>query len=362
MDLMCGLRSTGAEHARQPRRGSDDRCRKHAVSGRVRPGNRRSNRLLYEDGRQQIPLQRYELHSFIPESEWIRFDKFVPRFTFSGPLIQDRAWFYDGLETEYDNIYIAELPANANSNQLVRGSNLFKIQANIRPSNILTGGVLFNRYHSPYDGISSLTPQQSTTQHNVIAWLPYLRDKWSIAGGALLDIGVGGVIFHDAYEPHGTGPYQITPELPAGSYFENLREDRSAKRAMSHLPASAKLGRTAQFQIRGRSTAYGLKGNCDRAPISYLREDRTLLRRSVFPAIAPFTLNNAEVGAFAQDRWQLRKGLLVEPGLRFDWDEIVRRPLISPRIAVAFSPAGGDGSRKSLRAWVSTSNTPNWTT
>ncbi len=31
-------------------------------------------------------------------------------------------------------------------------------------------------------------------------------------------------------------------------------------------------------------------------------------------------------------------GLLVEPGLRLDWDEIVRRPLLSPRIAATYSP------------------------
>ena len=83
-----------------------------------------------------------------------------------------------------------------------------------------------------------------------------------------------------------------------------------------------------------------------RAPISYLREDRTLLRRSVFSETAPFTLHNVEVGAYAQDRWQPRKGLLVEPGLRFDWDEIVRRPLISPRIALAYTPASRDGATK----------------
>ena len=55
---------------------------------------------------------RFNATNFIPsfrELNGIRFDKFVPRFTFSGPVVRDRAWFYDGLETEYDNIYITEL-------------------------------------------------------------------------------------------------------------------------------------------------------------------------------------------------------------------------------------------------------------
>ena len=70
---------------------------------------------------------------------------------------------------------------------MIRGSNLLKVQANLTPANILIGGLLFNDYHSPYDGISSLTPQQSTVKRDTIAWLPYVRDKWSFGDGALLD-------------------------------------------------------------------------------------------------------------------------------------------------------------------------------
>ncbi|MGB0081257.1 MAG: carboxypeptidase-like regulatory domain-containing protein, partial [Terracidiphilus sp.] len=64
---------------------------------------------------------RFNATNFIPsfrELNGIRFDKFVPRFTFSGPLRRDRAWWYDGAETEYDNIYISELPANADTDPL----------------------------------------------------------------------------------------------------------------------------------------------------------------------------------------------------------------------------------------------------
>ena len=39
-------------------------------------------------------------------------------------------------------------------------------------------------------------------------------------------------------------------------------------------------------------------------------------------------------------------GVLIEPGLRFDWDEIVRRPLLSPRIAAVYSPPGSKGATK----------------
>src|SRR3954470_6635983 len=156
---------------------------------------------------------RFNATNFLPsfrEADGIRFDKFVPRITLSGPLVRNRAWFFDGLEFEYDNIYIKELPAHENTNYVLRGSNLFRMQVNATPRNIITTGLLFNDYHSPYDGLSSLVPQQSTTQRDTIAWLPYVRDQHNFSNGALLDAGLGVVRFRDGYAPHGSSPFELT--------------------------------------------------------------------------------------------------------------------------------------------------------
>ena len=293
---------------------------------------------------------RFNATNFIPslrDSNGIRFDKFVPRVTLSGPLARNRAWFFDGLETEYDNIYISELPSNADTDPLIRGSNLFKIQANASPGNIVTAGLLANDYHSPYDGISSLTPRQSTTKRDIVAWLPYVRDQWTIRG-ALIDLGAGVMRFRDGYEPRGDEPYQITPELAQGSYFENLtgRSQRVQATAALYLPAREWLG---SHQVKAGLDLDHIRYNEDvaRAPVSYLREDGTLDRQSVFAPAAPFTLHNAELGAYLEDHWQITKLLLVEPGLRFDWDEVVRKSLLAPRIAAVYAPGAGNGTKVS---------------
>jgi hypothetical protein len=70
------------------------------------------------------------------------------------------------------------------------------------------------------------------------------------------------------------------------------------------------------------------------------------LRQSTFPQTPPFTLHNVEAGAYAQDRWQVCPELLIEPGLRFDWDEIIRRPHFAPRLAATYSPARSEGKTK----------------
>jgi hypothetical protein len=295
---------------------------------------------------------RFNTTDFIPSYRQVNgglhFDKFVPRVTFSGPIVRDKAWFFDGFELEYDNIIISGLPSNADSNQLWRGSNLAKAQVNITPRDILIGGLLFNDYHSPYDGLSTLTPQESTVKQDILAWFPYLREQHSFAGGALLDVGAAMVRFRDGYEPHGDAPFEVTPEIYLGSFFETLTSTsrRVEGNATLYLSPLTWVGKhDLKTGVDLDQVNFG--EDVTRSPIRYLREDGTLLRLSTFPQVEPFSRNNFEVGAYVQDRWVPRRGLLVEAGLRFDWDEIIRRGLYSPRIAATYTPEASANTKLS---------------
>lgn len=293
---------------------------------------------------------RFNATNFVPSFQnvnGLRFDKFVPRFTFSGPLVKDRAWFFDGLELEYDDIYIRELPSNADTNHLSRGSNLLRFQVNTTPSNIVSAGLLYNLYHSPYDGLSSLVPQESTTRRNTIAWLPYFRDQFSFPSGALLDAGLAIQRIRDGYEPRGSSPFAITPEQTQGSYFENAngRSQRVDANAALYLPPRHWHG-VHNFKAGVDLDRIGFGETIFRAPVHYLREDRTLSRLSTFPATPPYTNHNIELAAYFQDRWSPNANLILEPGLRFDWDQIIRRPNFAPRLAASWTPAQFHGATK----------------
>jgi hypothetical protein len=295
---------------------------------------------------------RFNATDFIPsfhQVNGIRFDKFVPRFTFSGPIVRDRAWFFDGLELEYDNIYIKELPANADTNHLFRGSNLAKAQVNLSPADILSFGLLYNHYHSPYDGISARVPQQSTSTRNTPVWLPYVREQHIFSNGILLDSGFAVSHIRDSRVPHGDAPYELTPETSLGSFFENsvARSLRAEGTATLYLPPRHWAGRH-DLKTGIELDHIGFDQQITRAPVNYLREDGTLLRQSVFPPQHSIERNNIETGAYFQDRWRLSalNGLLVEAGLRFDWDQIIRRPLFSPRLAVSYAPLGPETKTK----------------
>ena len=293
---------------------------------------------------------RYDATDFIPSFRnlnGIRFDTFEPRFTWSGPIVRNKLWFFEAVDAQYSDIYIPELPSSADTDHLIRGSNLLKFQENLGQHNSLSTSLLFNDYHSPYEGISAITPQQSTDNHDILAWLPYVRDQQSFKNGVMLDGGFGVLRYREGWEPHGTIPYDLTPELPAGSNFETqtTRSQRLEGYTDLYLPPRHWKG---SHQLRaGVDAGYiGYTEYENFAPVNYLREDRTLLRRSTFPGFAPFTRHNLELGAYLEDRWKPFNGLLIEPGLRYDWDEIIRRPLFSPRIALNYSPPGADATTK----------------
>jgi len=283
---------------------------------------------------------RFNATNFIPSVQnknGLTFDKFVPRLTFSGPIQRRKAWFYDGVELEYDNNVVTELPKDANTNPLWRGSNLAKIQVNLAQANILTAGFLINGYHSPYEGISPMVPRQSTVDQNNSAWMAYVRDQHTFDRGAVLDLGVSASRFRDSFEPHGNVPFEITPEISTGSFFENFvsHSRRIEGTVDMYLPPQHLAGRH-DLKVGVDVDQINYDQNFSLAPISYLREDGTLLRRSIFTLRPTFTEDNFEAGAYAQDRWSPSDRLLVEGGVRFDWDQIVRDPLFSPRVAFTY--------------------------
>jgi hypothetical protein len=284
---------------------------------------------------------RFNATNFIPSlqnKKGLDFDKFVPRFTFSGPIRRSKAWFYDGLELEYDNVVIPELPSGADFNRPWRGSNLTKFQVNLTPSNILTLGGVVNLYRSPYEGISPQNPQTSTVRREITAGFAFIRDQQTFHDGTVLEGGVAGITFDDALTPHGTVPYEITPEGAQGSYFENVdgSSHRIQEKVDLYVSPQHWAGRHV-LKMGADLNQIQYAQNVSRRPINYVRNDGTLLRQSIFPQPVDLSGTNLEVGAYVEDQYSPSERWLIVPGARFQWDRIGGRGVVSPRISLTYA-------------------------
>lgn len=297
---------------------------------------------------------------FIPSIQnkhgW-RFDQFLPRLTFSGPIVKRKMWFYNALDGEYDNTIYTELPVGADNNHTLRIGDLFKVQTNFTPRDIVTTSFLVNYLHDQFEYLSPYSPQYSNPKDIESGYVASVKDQHYFAGGELLDGGFALVQYNLNMIPYGDNPYWVDPgttttlATSGGSYY--LGDETHARRwqALSNLflPSHQWHGRH-DFKIGFDLDRISYDANFERGSISYLTgtnvltsadECLTAPQTGQFPctrysSFGPAPLHeeyNVEASAYAEDRWSVTNRLLLEPGMRIDWDEIVRHAEVAPRLA-----------------------------
>jgi len=302
---------------------------------------------------------RFITTDFIPApqlTKGISFGQWTPIYTMSGPIQKGKRWFIDALDGQFDNNVVKQLPAGADRDHVWRADNLAKLQSNITARNIVTASFLSNYYHDPNDGLSVLQPLPSTSTDAETAYLGSIKDQYYFGGGALLETGFGVSQYNVALTPHGDSPYIQMTFGATGNYY--LHENTQARRAQGlanlYLPPRQWHGRH-DIKLGIDLDRLNYSAEFLRQPISFLQAQlpqgqvaqpcptdangvpvvpSTICSRySVFSGGNYSTLYNAEASAYVEDRWLVTNRLLIEPGVRFDWDEIVRAPLVSPRLA-----------------------------
>src|SRR5271165_3334846 len=286
--------------------------------------------------------------SFQDKGGW-KFDQFLPRLTFSGPLQKGKTWFYDALDGEYDNTVYTELPSNADNTHLFRVGNLVKLQANVTNRNIVTTSLLVNHLHNDYAYLSPQSPQQANPSDNESVTIANIKDQHYFSSGNLLEAGLAFDEYNLKLTPYGTSPYFLNPETAGGNYY--LAEKTQARRwqVLSNLfLAPHHWHGRHDFKVGADFDRLIYDAQFSRQPISFLRQGQTLpaspntcitvlpspcSRYSIFSGGAPSSTYNFESSAYAEDRWLITDRLLIEPGIRLDWDEVIRTPLLSPRLA-----------------------------
>ena len=299
---------------------------------------------------------RFSATDFIPSLQnkhgW-RFDQFLPRLTFSGPIEKGKMWFYNAFDGEYDNIIYTELPVGQDNDHALRFGNLTKLQSNLTSRNILTTSFLVNHLNDQYAFLSPQSPQLSNPKDIESAYVASVKDQHYFAGGQLLETGFAFDQYTEQLTPYGSLPYYVNPNTAGGSFYlgDQTRARRWQALTNLFLPPRQWHGRH-DFKVGVDLDRISYDAEFARQPISFLTAAQTVLppgetclnaapdatfpctRYSTFTAAPPLHYQyNAEVSTYAEDRWLLTDRLLVEPGIRLDWDEIVRHAVISPRLA-----------------------------
>ncbi|MDQ3756159.1 MAG: TonB-dependent receptor [Acidobacteriota bacterium] len=283
---------------------------------------------------------RFSATNFIPSVQnrkGIKIDNWTPRATLSGPLRKKRAWFFLAADGEYGLDVIDELPPGADQNLAWRVNNLARAQVNLNQSNILTSSFLINHFRSMRAGLTRFNPTETTLDRRLAAYLFTAKDQSRLPNGVVLEVGFGASQFRADERPAGSAPYLIRPGGTSGNYFKTAEEQARRLQVILNLVLPTMLwhGRH-EFKVGADVNRITYEQSAERRPISVFREDGTLSRQITFGGAPRFGRNNLEVSGFAQNRWTISERLLLETGIRIDWDQIIRRTSISPRLASTY--------------------------
>jgi hypothetical protein len=267
-------------------------------------------------------------------------DGWTPRANFSGPIARGRAWFFNAADIQYDLSVVNELPAGADTGSRWEGSDLTRVQVNLTNRNILTSGFLFNFTESNHFGLSPRDPMETTRDVSSRFYFLNIKDQAFLAGGSVLEVGLAASRLNAGEQAMGDKPFVIGPEGNSGNYFADSDQEVDRLQVVASLlfrPLSWHGRHDLKFGIDADDNRY--RQFSRRRALEIRDAEGTLVRTASFSGEPHLGEDNAEFSAYIQDRWSPQERLLVEAGLRLDWDQVLGDVLPSPRFAVTYTPS-----------------------
>lgn len=292
---------------------------------------------------------RYSVTNFVPginTQQGLHLGAWTPRFNVSGPIVKGRAWFADNLDADYNVNVVPGLPSNQDTTTALQASNMLHTQVNIKPSNILYTDFLFNYQRATEFGLGALSPPSTTLDERGRTWFVGLKDQIYIARGTLLEVGFAQMFTLLRLVPFGDGIYIITPNGKAGYNFLNSTQHSRRGQFLANLFLPGwHLAGTHQLKTGVDVDRLNYSQGINRTGYDLYGVNGNLLRSVTFGGNGFLSRPSLTISSYVQDRWQARRNLFFEIGVREDWDQILRRLLWSPRASFSYAPLGSTSTR-----------------
>lgn len=287
--------------------------------------------------------------NFIPGVEFrngLVIGGFTPRVNFSGPWARGRAWWSNSVDLLYNQTVIPDLPSGQDRTSSWRWSDLFHNQINITPTNILYANLLASYWYAPRTGLSALDPPETTVDMRSRQWFYSIKDQTYLGHGALAEFGFASNNTFGREIPQGDEFLLYTPAGKRGNWFRRSeqRSGRDVFTASTFLPGFQWKG-SHQFKVGLEVDRLDYWQDIRRTGYINQRADGTEARETIFEGSGILSAANTEVSLYVQDSWRLWPGLQLESGVRWDWDQLIRRVNVAPRVGFAWSPGRHENTK-----------------
>ncbi len=271
-----------------------------------------------------------------------------PRFAFSGPIQRGRLWFSDSVSVQHNFSVVRRQRSEPNTTTEWAGDNLLRLQYNVTPKHILHASFLYNQADHSNLGLDAQNPKSTTLDARRRRAFTSLKDQVWLQD-TLFEFGVAADSGELDYIPHGTRPYILLIDGARGNYFQQLHQRGGRLQAMGSMTAASRQWH-GMHQVSGGLNLAGVTNSQSsrRGEIDVLRANRTLVRRTTFAGPAHLRISNTQAGGYVQDTWSISKRLVLQGGMRTDWDRFTQSAMAEPRLSANVLPFADDRAKLSL--------------
>lgn len=265
-------------------------------------------------------------------------ESFQPRVAFSGPLATDRLFLAESLQLRYTDRDIRSRPQS----DRVRRQGLAsftRLDARLAPGQAVRAMLSLLPERRRYANLGTFDPPgaAANTRHHI--YHANVGAENSLGSTLMLESLLH--LKHYAVRTGGQGelPMVLTTTERAGNYFNSQeRVGRGWQWRQTVAGAVAAGPGGGHYFKAGLDVEHKTLSAWARSrPVMALGAGGRLTRLITFTGGERLAADATDVGAFAQDRWQPREGLVIEAGLRADRDGVLRASILSPRAGVRAS-------------------------
>ena len=296
---------------------------------------------------------RYTITDFIPGlnvQDGLQLGNYYPRLYFSGPIIKDNLWFSQTFTLQHTLAFVNGLPYGENTSRDWTGESLSHLLWRATDNDSLHIAFLYNNISDGNLGLDPLHPQSTTTDLSSNRVFGYVKNQLSLEN-TLVETGVSIDRSYADSTPQGDAPYILMVNGAAGNYFQTLQQQGHRYGLFADvIRTSLQWHGTHTLSAGGNVSEVEFVQSAERGEIRALRSDLTLDRLTTFTGSGDFRVSNALAGGFLKDTWNVNRFLIVDAGIRTDWDRYVHSAMAEPRIAANVLPFP-DGRGKFSIGW-----------
>ena len=267
-----------------------------------------------------------------------------PRFVVGGPLLRNRLYINTALQYNFQRESVLTLPFPFNESKKEWVNSFTQLDLVLSPKQIVTATFHFSPQHINFVNPDYFNPQPVTpsyAQHNYVGTV---ADHWGIFGG-ILDSSLSIQRFNVVIGSQGGAEMVLNPLRNSGNYFGV--QNRDARRTewletWSLVPLRA--AGTHLLKMGTSLTGSADNGQFTYRPVNIVNNTGQLLERIDFSNRNPFSRNDLELTAFAQDHWSLGPRISFDYGFRVENQQLPDSLRIAPRAGIVVAPFPGEST------------------